>query len=283
MFDDQTPNTPQPPQNLPFGQPQSPFVAPPPAAAQPEPQPQFTPPQPQAQAQPAYTPTTQPVAQNYPPATAMPAASAPKQDDQPEDMFAATDRPVAAPVGYAAFKAPQISEADLFGGGGIPWGKIITIVIIVLVVIGAIVAAVWGFSYLSGLGKQAAVTPAVTETPVVTPAPVTPVTATPATSETATTTATTATVITDANRDSDGDGLTDAEERSQGTDPTLADTDADGLTDWAEIKIYNTKPLTPDTDGDGYKDGAEVINNYDPLKPGSARLFTVPTGSTTTK
>jgi hypothetical protein len=47
------------------------------------------------------------------------------------------------------------------------------------------------------------------------------------------------------------------------------------------VKIYKTDPLNPDTDGDGYKDGAEVINGYDPLKPGSARLYEVPKATST--
>ncbi len=45
-------------------------------------------------------------------------------------------------------------------------------------------------------------------------------------------------------KDSDGDGLTDAEEVALGTDPN-----------------------NPDTDGDGYEDGVEVESGYDPLKP----------------
>ncbi len=44
--------------------------------------------------------------------------------------------------------------------------------------------------------------------------------------------------------DSDGDGLTDAEELALGTDP-----------------------LNPDTDGDGYSDGVEVRSGYCPLTP----------------
>jgi hypothetical protein len=58
--------------------------------------------------------------------------------------------------------------------------------------------------------------------------------------------------------DSDGDGLTNAEELRYGTDPYRADTDGDGLTDYEEIKIYFTNPLNVDTDGDGWMDGEEV-------------------------
>ncbi len=62
-----------------------------------------------------------------------------------------------------------------------------------------------------------------------------------------------------ADKDSDGDGLTDAEEAKLGTDPFNKDTDGDGLTDGDEVKVYKTNPLNPDTDFDGLKDGAEVF------------------------
>ncbi|MDD5251690.1 MAG: hypothetical protein PHT12_03580 [Patescibacteria group bacterium] len=74
--------------------------------------------------------------------------------------------------------------------------------------------------------------------------------------------------------DTDGDGLTDAEEQQLGTDPTKTDTDGDGLTDREEVQIYHTNPLNPDTDGDGFQDGAEVKNGYNPNGPG--KLFGVP-------
>lgn len=67
--------------------------------------------------------------------------------------------------------------------------------------------------------------------------------------------------------DSDGDGLTDADEGALGTDPNLADTDGDGLSDFDEVDNdgnagdyqpgVDTDPLNPDTDGDGLDDGAE--------------------------
>ncbi len=61
--------------------------------------------------------------------------------------------------------------------------------------------------------------------------------------------------------DTDGDGLTDAEELALGTDPRNPDTDGDGLTDGEEVKTYKTDPLNPDTDYDGLKDGAEVYTH----------------------
>lgn len=66
--------------------------------------------------------------------------------------------------------------------------------------------------------------------------------------------------------DTDGDGLTDAQEQDLGTDPENADTDGDGLTDGEEVNDYGTDPLNPDTDEDGLQDGEEVnSHNTDPL------------------
>ena len=68
--------------------------------------------------------------------------------------------------------------------------------------------------------------------------------------------------------DTDKDGLRDIDERRHGTDITLADTDADGLSDYTEINQYKTDPLVSDSDGDTYLDGDEIDNGYDPLGPG---------------
>lgn len=69
--------------------------------------------------------------------------------------------------------------------------------------------------------------------------------------------------------DSDGDGLTDADEINiYGTNPLNPDTDGDGLTDGDEINIYGTDPLNPDTDGDSYSDGDEVRSGYNPSGTG---------------
>jgi len=76
--------------------------------------------------------------------------------------------------------------------------------------------------------------------------------------------------------DTDSDGLSDTREIELGTDISNVDTDQDGLSDWAEVNVYSTDPLNPDTDGDSYLDGNEVINNYDPNRPGSSRLYNIP-------
>ncbi len=65
---------------------------------------------------------------------------------------------------------------------------------------------------------------------------------------------------------SDGDGLTNAEEATLGTDPDNPDTDGDGLSDGDEVDIHETDPLDEDTDDDGITDGDEVdIHETDPL------------------
>jgi hypothetical protein len=63
--------------------------------------------------------------------------------------------------------------------------------------------------------------------------------------------------------DSDGDGLSNDEEASAGTNPTVVDTDSDGLSDGAELGFpgttgHGTDPLLADTDGDELSDGFEV-------------------------
>lgn len=68
--------------------------------------------------------------------------------------------------------------------------------------------------------------------------------------------------------DSDGDGLSNAEEKTLGTDPNNPDTDGDGLSDGDEVRIWHTDPLKKDTDGDGFNDGDEIKNGYDPLVKG---------------
>jgi predicted ferric reductase len=46
----------------------------------------------------------------------------------------------------------------------------------------------------------------------------------------------------------------------------LKDSDADGLTDKAEIEIYLTSPINADTDSDGIDDGSEILNTTNPLE-----------------
>ena len=65
--------------------------------------------------------------------------------------------------------------------------------------------------------------------------------------------------------DTDGDGLTDADEVNiYGSDPLLLDTDGDGLSDTQEAAL-GMALNSPDTDGDGLQDPWEVSNGFNPL------------------
>ena len=86
-------------------------------------------------------------------------------------------------------------------------------------------------------------------------------------------------------KDTDGDGLTDEQEKELGTDPNKADTDGDGINDGDEVdgsknpfdkdgnkvkpgeKGAPTDPKKADTDGDGTNDGDEVTGSKNNGKP----------------
>ena len=72
--------------------------------------------------------------------------------------------------------------------------------------------------------------------------------------------ATVTVVVTDA----DSDSLSDYEELLLGTNANKADSDGDGLSDFAEVRTHGSNPLTTDTDGDGYSDGIEVARDGNP-------------------
>jgi hypothetical protein len=75
--------------------------------------------------------------------------------------------------------------------------------------------------------------------------------------------------VTACDPDPDADGLSSAEEQALGTDPNVADSDGDGLTDDAEANTYGSDPAIADSDGDGLDDGEEVFYGLDPLNPDS--------------
>jgi hypothetical protein len=71
--------------------------------------------------------------------------------------------------------------------------------------------------------------------------------------------------------DSDGDGLSNTEEQTLGTNPYNRDTDGDGLPDDWEI-AHGLDPLNPadaalDADSDGYTNLAEYLDGTDPNIP----------------
>ncbi len=74
--------------------------------------------------------------------------------------------------------------------------------------------------------------------------------------------------IIDGLEDPDGDGVADCLEIVLGTDPANPDTDADFLDDSQELD-FRTNPTVADTDGDGIIDGEEVEFSSDPLSDGS--------------
>jgi len=61
-----------------------------------------------------------------------------------------------------------------------------------------------------------------------------------------------------ANQDKDGDGLLAKDEKARGTNPKLADTDGDGLSDGEELMTHHTDPRKADSDGDGLSDADEI-------------------------
>lgn len=63
----------------------------------------------------------------------------------------------------------------------------------------------------------------------------------------------------DPRSDSDGDGISNIDEKRYGTNVNSIDTDNDGLNDYEELFTFGTNPKTTDSDGDS-------LNDYDELK-----------------
>jgi hypothetical protein len=76
-----------------------------------------------------------------------------------------------------------------------------------------------------------------------------------------------------ASGDSDGDGISTADELNiYGTSPTLVDSDGDTIPDGVEAfgsNGYLTKPAVPDSDGDGVADNVEIQRGTSPTNPSS--------------
>lgn len=71
--------------------------------------------------------------------------------------------------------------------------------------------------------------------------------------------------IEDGAEDHDGDGLDNMWEYENGTNPILCDSDNDVLNDFTEVNSHFTNPTNPDTDGDSVNDGDEVRIGTNPL------------------
>jgi outer membrane protein assembly factor BamB len=67
--------------------------------------------------------------------------------------------------------------------------------------------------------------------------------------------------------DLDSDGLTNLDEFTAGSRADDPDSDDDGITDAAEVKIHYTNPVSTDSDSDDLADGWEVNNTLNPLDP----------------
>lgn len=68
------------------------------------------------------------------------------------------------------------------------------------------------------------------------------------------------TVISNSAIDADGDGLSQAEEATLGTNPANTDSDQDGLSDNVEVNTHHSNPLDTDSDHDGIADGYEITH-----------------------
>ena len=84
----------------------------------------------------------------------------------------------------------------------------------------------------------------------------------------------------DPSGDYDGDGLSNADEETNGTDPWNIDTDGDGATDYCELKVTNTNPLKAETvladkqkkDGSGKWEGSWISLSNRKRNPLGRRL-----------
>lgn len=87
--------------------------------------------------------------------------------------------------------------------------------------------------------------------------------------------------------DVDGDGLTQAQEATLGTDPLLSDSDGDGLDDGTEFFVRWTDPLKADTDEDGLADPQDPFPSWltyvdlNGITTSTDRVLNAPDGSLT--
>ena len=72
--------------------------------------------------------------------------------------------------------------------------------------------------------------------------------------------------VDDGDEDAEQDGLTNIKEVNLGTNLISDDTDLDGLSDFDEVNKYHTDPTVADTDKDGLEDGDDVLLGFDPNK-----------------
>ncbi len=201
-----------------------------------------------------------------------------------DDIFADTDnapapaapanpnipRPAVAPM-PSAVKTPMPSASDLEMEEGGSKPKMVRVLkkLFIFIAVVALVGAAAYFIYIKLLINNVNDLQDETATPNVN-IPITPIVETPIIPTTTITTSTeaTSTLATSTAIDTDTDGLSDTEEQVLGTNPIMADTDGDLLTDGDEIKKHLTSPLLKDTDADGLNDGEEInTHKTDPNNP----------------
>ncbi len=73
--------------------------------------------------------------------------------------------------------------------------------------------------------------------------------------------------VRDSKEDNDGDGLNTIEEKAYGTNIALIDSDYDGVDDGIEVRQLSSNPTVEDTDGDGLLDGEEYSMGLSPIWP----------------
>lgn len=71
--------------------------------------------------------------------------------------------------------------------------------------------------------------------------------------------------VRDSKEDYDGDGLNTIEEKAYGTNIALIDSDYDGVDDGIEVRQLSSNPTVEDTDGDGLLDGEEYNMGLSPI------------------
>lgn len=240
----------------------------------------------------------QPATQPVPEPTALPASGAPPPlpAEEPKDMFADVDQsnPTVMPQQPSGEASAEGSAGYVFEADAEPtrWYMQKRFIILLLGIVLLLIIIIFGVQFATRFLTPSAPfaapiipSPTLTEPPE-TPAPVSPEQFLPVPQEapSVTTAPTQESAISQPletppqapqDGDTDGDGLTDAEEQAMGTDQTNPDTDGDGLSDREEFRVFGTDPLNPDTDGDGYLDGEEIKNGYNPK--GEGKLFTIPT------
>lgn len=204
------------------------------------------------------------------PAQAAPVASPAPSTAPGAQPSAVSPQTVISPAQAMQYEAPK--------GGGAGF-RIVVMIVVSLACIGAAGYAAYRFMIRDAVTQQVSEVIGGAETSTATDAKTTDTTdsgkgsdatgASSTTSDDAETDAGPVAVI-----DSDGDGLSNEEERAAGTSVAKPDTDSDGLGDREEVKVYDTDPKNADTDGDGYKDGDEVKNGYNPN--GTGKLLQIP-------